>query len=78
MLKGRKLTAYPTIAPDLDYASLTGIREGTEAAAAYREAIAPKTTAERKATIREELLTYCRHDTEAMVRLLHFFQRSTA
>jgi hypothetical protein len=66
----------PTIAPELDYAALEGIHEGNEAAAAYREAIAPQTSAERKAAIRDELLTYCRHDTEAMVRLVHFFQHA--
>ena len=63
----------PTIAPDLDYASLEGIREGTEASAAYLEAIDPATTRERRETLRGELLRYCRHDTEAMVRLVGFF-----
>lgn len=64
----------PTIAPDMDYAALEGIQEGTEAAAAYLEAIAPQTTAQRRETLREQLLHYCRHDTEAMVRLTRFFQ----
>jgi hypothetical protein len=64
----------PTIAPDMDYASLEGIREGTEASTAYLEAIAPQTPPARKAGIRDALLTYCRHDTEAMVRLVQFFQ----
>jgi hypothetical protein len=62
----------PTIAPDMDYAMLEGIQEGTEASAAYLEAIHPDTSAERKEEIRLDLLRYCRHDTEAMVRLLHF------
>jgi hypothetical protein len=63
----------PTIAPDMDYASLEGIREGTEASAAYLEAVDPATTRERRETLRGELLRYCRHDTEAMVRLVGFF-----
>jgi hypothetical protein len=66
----------PTIAPDMDYAGLDGIHEGTEASAAYLEAIDPTTPAERKASLRRELLNYCRHDTEAMVRLLRFFTQS--
>ena len=63
----------PTIAPDMDYAALQGIQEGTEASAAYLEAIAPATSPQRKQALRHELLTYCRHDTEAMVRLMQFF-----
>jgi hypothetical protein len=63
----------PTIAPDMDYAALQGIHEGTEASAAYLEAIRPDTPVERRAGIRRDLLRYCRHDTEAMIRLVHFF-----
>jgi len=63
----------PTIAPDMDYAALEGIREGTEASAAYLEAIHPRTQPERRDELRRNLLRYCRHDTEAMVRLVHFF-----
>ncbi|HLF31190.1 MAG TPA: DUF2779 domain-containing protein [Xanthomonadales bacterium] len=63
----------PTIAPDMDYSLLGGIREGTAASAAYFEAISPQTTAERREEIRRDLLRYCKHDTEAMVRLVHFF-----
>ena len=64
----------PTIAPDMDYSGLEGIHEGTEASAAYREAIDGDTDQERRAQLRRDLLAYCRHDTEAMVRLVHFFQ----
>jgi hypothetical protein len=63
----------PTIAPDMDYASLEGIHEGTEASAAYLEAIRPQTKPERRDELRRDLLRYCRQDTEAMVRLVHFF-----
>ncbi len=66
----------PTIAPDMDYAALEGIHEGTEASAAYLEAINPATPSERRGSIRSDLLRYCRHDTEAMVRLMRFFQSS--
>jgi len=63
----------PTIAPDMDYTKLEGIAEGTAASSAYLEAIQPETTAQRKELIRQDLLRYCKHDTEAMVRLVHFF-----
>jgi hypothetical protein len=66
----------PTIAPDMDYASLEGIQEGTQASAAYLEAINPETPLARKEALRAELLKYCRHDTEAMVRLVRFFAES--
>ena len=66
----------PTIAPDMDYARLEGIHEGTEASAAYLEAIQPSTLPERKESLRGDLLKYCRHDTEAMVRLVRFFAQS--
>jgi hypothetical protein len=64
----------PTIAPDLDYARLEGIKEGAGASFAYLEAIDPVTSAERREEIRDELLRYCKHDTEAMVRLVRFFE----
>ncbi len=66
----------PTIAPEMDYAALEGIQEGTEASSAYLEAIAPGTNDGRREAIRGELLKYCRHDTEAMVRLVHFFEKN--
>jgi hypothetical protein len=66
----------PTIAPELDYAALEGIQEGTEASESYLEAIAEGTSAERRDDLRRQLLRYCEHDTEAMVRLVHFFMGS--
>jgi hypothetical protein len=63
----------PTIAPDMDYAELEGIQEGTEASSAYLEAIDTETSAARKEEIRKNLLKYCKHDTEAMVRLVAYF-----
>lgn len=63
----------PTIAPEMDYSRLEGIQEGTAASAAYLEAIKPSTSLQRKEEIRRDLLKYCKHDTEAMVRLVAFF-----
>ncbi len=65
----------PTIAPDMDYADLEGVAEGTEASRAYLEAIRPDTSPGRKEEIRRELIEYCAFDTLAMVRLVEFFTR---
>jgi hypothetical protein len=63
----------PTIAPEMDYELLEGINVGTDASVAYLEAIDPATTVGRREEIRTDLLRYCKHDTEAMIRLLKFF-----
>jgi hypothetical protein len=62
----------PTIAADMQYSELKGIQEGTAASEGYLEAIDPDTSAERKAELREQLLRYCKFDTQAMVRLVQF------
>ncbi len=59
----------PTIAPDMDYARLGEVREGTAAQLVYFEAISPATTPERREEIRTSLLAYCAFDTLAMVRI---------
>jgi hypothetical protein len=66
----------PTIAPKLDYSNLEGIQEGTGASSAYLEAIGPGTSAQRKEELRVDLLKYCKHDTKAMLALVHFFEQS--
>jgi len=62
----------PAIAADMQYSELLGIQEGTAASEGYLEAIDPDTTADRKAELKEQLLRYCKFDTEAMVRLVQF------
>jgi uncharacterized protein DUF2779 len=62
----------PTIAPELDYAGLGEVQDGTQAQVAYLEAIHPQTAPERRLAIERGLLTYCKHDTLVMVRLVHF------
>ncbi|MDH4046642.1 MAG: DUF2779 domain-containing protein [Gammaproteobacteria bacterium] len=63
----------PCIASDLKYEDLSGIQEGTAASEGYLEAIASTTSEPRREQLREQLLAYCRYDTEAMVRLVQFF-----
>jgi hypothetical protein len=62
----------PTINPDMDYAKLEGIREGTAASEAFIEAIQPDVSAARKAELEAQLRRYCRFDTEAMVEIVRF------
>jgi len=64
----------PTMNPDMDYATLEGIKEGGAAANGYVEAIHPDTTPERKAELEEQLLRYCKFDTEAMVEIVKYFK----
>ena len=63
----------PTINPDMDYARLEGVAEGTAASAGFIEAIDPQTTPERRAELEQQLRRYCRFDTEAMVEIVRFF-----
>ena len=63
----------PCIAPHMDYAKLEGIKEGMAASDGYLEAINPETDAARKAELEEQLLRYCKFDTEAMVEIVRFF-----
>jgi hypothetical protein len=69
----------PCIAPEMDYAMLEGIKEGTGASDGYLEAIGSRAgrapTGERKAELEAQLLRYCRFDTEAMVEIVRFFTR---
>ena len=62
----------PTIAADMRYSELSGIQEGTAASEGFLEAIDLATSGERKQELGEQLLRYCKFDTEAMVRLLEF------
>lgn len=64
----------PAINPDMDYARLEGIKEGTAASDGFIEAILPETTPERKAELDEQLRRYCKFDTEAMVEIVRYFQ----
>jgi len=60
----------------MDYAMLEGIKEGTAASDGFLEAINPATDAARKAELEEQLLRYCKFDTEAMVEIVRSFTRT--
>lgn len=63
----------PAVFPDLRYDTLEGVQDGGMAMNAFLEAIAPTTTANRKAQIEQQLVAYCGLDTYAMVRLWQYF-----
>ncbi len=58
----------PTVAPELDYGDLQ-VSDGGKAQEAYMEAIAPRTTLERRAELDAALRLYCGRDTQAMIVL---------
>jgi len=57
----------------MDYSTLEGIKEGTAASDGFLEAIDPETDMVRKIELEEQLLRYCKFDTEAMVEIVRFF-----
>lgn len=64
----------PTIAPELDYATLGEVQHGGAAQAAYREIIHPATAPERRAALIQDLKAYCALDTLALVRVARRFE----
>ena len=67
----------PALYPDLHYSQLDGVQDGGAAQQAYLEAIAPATSAARKAELERQLLAYCHLDTWAMVRLWAAFTNAS-
>ena len=65
----------PTIDPHMDYAKLDGIKEGTSASEGFIEAIDETTLPERRAELEEQLLRYCKFDTQAMAEIVYYFCR---
>jgi Domain of unknown function(DUF2779) len=63
----------PAVVPSLDYESLEGVQDGGMAMEAYLEAIHLQTVPERKRAIEHDLLSYCKLDTYAMVRIWQVF-----
>ncbi|WP_316660190.1 DUF2779 domain-containing protein [Ralstonia mannitolilytica] len=63
----------PAACHDLCYDDLDGVQDGGMAMGAFLEALAPHTSASRKAEIEKQLLAYCALDTYAMVRLWSVF-----
>ncbi len=72
----------PAMVPEMSYAGLAGIHEGTAASDGYLEAIGSRAgrapTKERKAELEEQLLRYCRFDTEAMVEIVRFLTQGAS
>jgi len=62
----------PTVAPELDYADLGEVHDGTAAQVAFAEAVHPDTPPGRADELAHGLLAYCAQDTLALVRLRRF------
>ena len=67
----------PTIAPELDYANLDIVSEGSQAQIAFMEMIEADENPKRKEALKVALLDYCRLDTLAMVKLANFMEGRT-
>jgi len=66
----------PAMVPQMSYGGLEGINEGTAASDGFLEAINPVTDMVRKLELEEQLLRYCKFDTEAMVEIVRFLRKS--
>jgi hypothetical protein len=67
----------PVVVPELDYTALEGVQEGTGAQVAYIDAaLDPGIAPARKAAIDQQLRTYCRQDTWAMVEIAYFLAQA--
>jgi hypothetical protein len=64
----------PTVAPELNYENLEGIKNGRQAQAGYFEATASGISKERKNEIKKQLLEYCKMDTLSLVKCMEFFE----
>ena len=65
-------SVLPTLGGGTDHSQLEGVADGQMAVDAYLEATDPDTPPYRVDELRQQLLTYCRLDTWAMVRLWAF------
>jgi hypothetical protein len=61
-------SVLPALIPEMDYKNLA-IKEGNQASLMYLKMLDPATSNEERERIKNELLTYCGHDTLAMVRI---------
>lgn len=64
----------PTIAPHLDYSELGEVQDGIAAGIAYLEMINKNTNKQRKTVLEDNLISYCQHDTLAMVELVRYLE----
>jgi hypothetical protein len=61
-------SVLPALLPEMRYDDLT-IQDGQQAGLAYLKMLDPITAQKERKRIKRELLTYCRHDTLAMVKI---------
>jgi hypothetical protein len=61
-------SVLPVVVPSMSYASLA-IQEGQLASVEYLRMLDPATPPDEKERVKQDLLTYCGHDTMAMVKI---------
>lgn len=61
-------SVLPALVPEMNYESLA-IQDGNHASSEYLRMINPATPAQEQKKIQKDLLTYCGHDTLAMVKM---------
>ena len=67
----------PTITPNLSYGDLGEVQDGEAAGAAYLQVIHPDTEPQRRQSLINDLLGYCKRDTEALIALVNFLSTGT-
>ena len=63
-------SVLPCLVPELSYAGLGEVRDGTQAQQAYFDLISGERAAPAAARLRQDLLDYCRLDTWAMLAMV--------
>jgi hypothetical protein len=64
----------PIVAPELNYKSLENVQNGTQAQLAFVKAISEDIDDATRRKLELDMLTYCKLDTLAMVKVVHFIQ----
>ena len=62
------------VAPELNYKDLNNVQNGIEAQMAYLKAIDPAIDEKTKHNLELDMLTYCKLDTLAMVKLVEYLK----
>jgi membrane-bound ClpP family serine protease len=65
----------PTIAPELAYEHLEGVRDGGEAQAAYQQMIGDALSVEEKEILKRQMLEYCARDTLGLLVMVNYFSK---
>ena len=65
----------PTIAPELSYDNLEGVRHGDDAQYAFKQLIGNDLNDSEKVILKQQMLEYCARDTIGLLEIVRFFSR---